>query len=96
MPSSTRYHVYYAHDGYWDYAGGFWIRLGDLNPNGTLVAELPASDPGGADPYWYLFELTGIPGNCSVSDPNPSTPLFEYTIRPGDTLEVEFTVACKP
>ena len=50
MPSSTRYHVYYAHDGYWDYAGGFWIRLGDLNPNGTLVAELPASDPGGLIP----------------------------------------------
>ena len=93
-PASIRYRVIYQHYGYWDY-GGTLTELGTLEPNGTLIAEVPASRESGADPYWYLFHLTGVPANCVAHDPNP---VLEggLTITFGDTLDIEYPVVCTP
>jgi hypothetical protein len=96
IPSSTRYHISHESFGYWDY-GGTSTFLGVLAPNDTLVAELPVSNEfSGADPYWYSFELRGIPANCSVQDDPHPYPLPGFTITFGDTLDIEYPVACSP
>lgn len=94
VPNSTRYEVWYEHYGYWDY-GGSWTFLGDLDPNGTLGATVAASTWSGADPYWYSFQLRGIPANCSAEDPHPY-PAPGFTITYGDVLDIEFRVTCSP
>ena len=84
-PSTTQYTVRYTHLGYSEYAralsalsDGSWPVVGSLDPNGTLVADLEASNDSGADPDWYDFELTDVPANCSVqkTDPEPWTLLL--------------------
>jgi hypothetical protein len=65
-----------------------------LEPNGTLLVDLPVSNSFGGDPYWYRFYLADVPGTCRADDPNPSQGGF--TIAHGDTLEVEFAVRCSP
>jgi len=89
IPSSARFIVMYEHFGYWDY-GGIADPLGAVAPNGTLIARLPASSFSGADPYWHYFRLTELPENCSVQ--SFREPWF--AIEAGDTLELEFAVAC--
>jgi hypothetical protein len=90
-PSLTRYRVWYEHFDYWGY-GGYVNYLGSLEPNGTLIVDLPVSSETGADPHWYHFHLEDVPSTCRADDPNPSQGGF--TITPGDALEVEFVVAC--
>jgi hypothetical protein len=93
IPSST-YRVWYEHFEYWGY-GGELTYLGDLEPNGTLVVDLPVSNIwSGGDPYWYRFYLRDVPSTCRVDDPHPSQGGF--TIAYGDTLDVEFEVRCSP
>lgn len=95
MPDSTAFSVRYEHFGYWDY-GGTSTYLGAVEPNGALIAELPVSSSGsGADPYWYRFYLDDVPANCTVRDPHPY-PAPGFTITRGDTLAVEFAIACSP
>ena len=93
LPSATPYRVWYEHYEYWGY-GGESLYLGDLEPNGTLVVDLPASNLWGGDPYWYRFYLADLARTCRADDPNPSQGGF--TIAQGDTLEVAFAVACSP
>jgi hypothetical protein len=93
-PTPTPYRVWYEHFDYWGY-GGVVNHLGELEPNGTLLVDLPVSSIGsGADPHWYRFYLQDVPGTCRADDPNPSQGGF--TIAHGDTLEVEFAVRCSP
>ena len=95
LPSSHTYRVWYEHFDYWGYLGGVMSYLGDLEPNGTLVADLPVSTESGADPSWYRFYLVDIPETCRADDPHPNSYSgFEITF--GDTLEVEFEVVCSP
>ena len=90
----TSYRVWYEHFNYWGY-GGVVNHLGELEPSGTLLVDLPVSNIwSGGDPYWYRFYLEDVPSTCSVDDPNPSRGGF--TIAYGDTLEVEFAVRCSP
>jgi hypothetical protein len=90
----TPYRVWYEHFDYWGY-GGVVNHVGDLEPNGTLLADLPLSNTlSGGDPYWYRFYLEEVPSTCRVADPNPSQGGFR--IAYGDTLEVEFAVRCSP
>jgi hypothetical protein len=89
IPSSARYQVWYDHYGAWDYGGGPLTELGELAPNDTLVAELPASSGSGADPYWYEFSLKGIPSNCNAYGARSN-------VMAGDTLDVTLTVQCPP
>jgi hypothetical protein len=103
VPSTTHYTVRYTHLGYWDYVRAFsavsdgsWPVVGSLDPNGTLVADLEASNDSGADPYWYDFELTDVPANCSVQQPIPNPGPYFFAIPAGDTLHIEFTVTCVP
>jgi hypothetical protein len=69
------------------------MSLGTIDPNGTMVAEVTASRESGADPYWYLFRLD-VPAPCGYLDPRPSSVAPGFTITPGDTLDVVFTVTC--
>jgi len=70
-------------------------HLGELEPNGTLLVDLPVSNIwSGGDPYWYRFYLEDVPSACRADDPNPSQGGF--TIAYGDTLQVEFEVRCSP
>jgi hypothetical protein len=95
LANPRQYHVWDEHFGYWDYAGN-WTDLGALDSSGTLVAQLPGSNTEtGGDPYWYEFYLMDASGTCGLWAPSPS-PLPGYSITSRDTLEVEFTVACKP
>jgi hypothetical protein len=103
LPSTSHYIVRYTHLGAWDYARAFgslsdgsWPVLGPLDPNGTLVTDLEASTESGADPYWYDFELTNVPSNCRVQNPIPNPGPYYFVIPAGDTLHIEFTVACAP
>ncbi len=89
LPSSTHYEVWYETFPYWDY-GGPLVRLDDLAPNDTLMAELPVS---GGIHYWYRFDLKGVPPVCSVGDPHPY-PLPGFVITYGDTLDVELAIRC--
>ena len=94
LPSSHTYRVWYEHFDYWGY-GGVVNHVGDLEPNGTLLADLPLSNTlSGGDPYWYRFYLEEVPSTCRVADPHPSQGGFR--IAYGDTLEVEFAVRCSP
>jgi hypothetical protein len=96
IPSSTAYQIWYESFGYWDY-GGTSTFLGVLAPNDTLVAELPVSNEfSGADPYWYHFALNGIPANCRLQDDPYPYPLPGFTITFGDTLDIEYPIACSP
>jgi hypothetical protein len=92
--TATPYRVWYEHFDAWGY-GGVVNHLGELEPNGTLLVDLPVSNTwSGGDPYWYRFYLEDAPSTCRADDPNPSQGGF--TIEDGDTLEVEFTVRCSP
>jgi len=94
-PSSTPYSVLHEHFGYWDY-GGPVSNLGTLEPGGSLIIELEASDTStGADPYWNDFYLEHVPANCKVRSPTPY-PLPGFTITPAETLDVEVAVTCTP
>jgi hypothetical protein len=94
LPSSTRYAVWYEHFSNWGY-GGEVVLLGVLDPNGTLVAELPASRQDGGDPYWYNFGLKDTPSNCNVSAISPS-PNPGFTVPAGGVLDLDFEVTCSP
>ena len=103
LPDTSPYTVRFTHLGYWDYARAFsslrdgsWPVLGAIDPNGTLVADLEATTDSGADPYWYDFELTDVPTNCSVQNPIPNPGPYYFTIPAGDTLHIEFAVTCSP
>jgi hypothetical protein len=103
LPGTSPYTVRFTHLGYWDYARAFgslsdgsWPVLGFLDPNGTLVTDLEASTESGADPYWYDFELTDVPANCTVQNPIPNPGPYYFAIPAGDTLHIEFTVTCAP
>ncbi len=87
IPPSTRYTVLHEVYGYWDY-GGTPTYLGDLEPNGTLIATVAPSFGG---PYWNLIHLTGVPANCRVSGPNPTD---RFTVMLSETIDIEFTVVC--
>jgi len=89
--SSARYDVWSDHSDAWGDGGGT-VRLGDVGPNGTLVAALRASTSGGGDPYLYDFRLENLHANCVV----PSGDLTLYRITAGDTLHVTLSVACTP
>jgi hypothetical protein len=93
-PGGTHYSVLHEHYGYWDYDGPV-SNLGFLEPGGSLVVELEATSSSGRDPYWNRFSLDHVPADCSVHDPNPASSLG-FTIKPGDTLEVELAVTCDP
>lgn len=92
VPDATRYSIGYATAGYWDIPGGLFL-LGALDPNGSLIVDVLASQESGADPYWYGFQLRDFPGNCSVRDPHPY-PAPGFEVLPGDTLDIEFAVTC--
>jgi hypothetical protein len=90
----TPYRAWYEHFDYWGY-GGVVNYLGELEPNGTLLVDLPVSNTwSGGDPYWYRFYLEDVPSTCRADDPNPSQGGF--TSAAGDTLDVEFEVRCSP
>jgi hypothetical protein len=91
----TPYRVWYEHFDAWGY-GGVINHLGELEPNGALLVDLPVSNRFGGDPYWYRFYLGDVPSTCRADDPNPSHSQGGFTIAHGDTLEVEFAVRCSP
>jgi hypothetical protein len=62
-----------------------WKRLGELEPNGTVVTS-PV-------PGLYQLNLRDIPPRCSVR-PSVLTPYF--TIRDDVTRNIEFRVECQP
>ena len=84
LDSYTVLHEVY---GYWDY-GGTPTYLGDLEPNGTLIATVA---PSFGEPCWNLIHLTGVPANCRVSGPNPTD---RFTVMLSETIDIEFTVVC--
>jgi hypothetical protein len=90
IPASTRYTVMHEVYGYWDY-GGTPTHLGDLKPNGTLVAKVEATGLGGY-PYWNIISLADVPGNCRVR-PNPTE---RFKVEVGDVIDIEFQVTCSP
>ena len=94
MPASAPYTVWFEGFGYWDYGGAGEVLLGALDSAGILVADMPASGSS-ADPYWYDFELRGVPADCTVktayANPNPG-----FMITRGDTLDLRFGVTCPP
>jgi hypothetical protein len=72
-------------NGYFCYYYGY-SYLGPVPPNDTLL--VPA-EPGVS----YLVELQDLPGECGVTGSNPVQP---PPALPGDTVVVEFPVACSP
>ena len=85
IPPSTRFTVLHESYGYWDY-GGTPIYLGDLEPNGTLIATVEPTSHSGY-PYWNLIHLTDVPANCRVNGPNPTE---RFTVMFGETIDIEF------
>ena len=77
------YSVWICDTGWYCYYNGPSL-LGTLAPNGTLVA---VAVPG----LSYYLELRDVPRNCSVQVPNPTAAVMPI---PGDTVDVEFPVAC--
>ena len=69
-------------DPYYCIYGG-QTRLGRLAPNGILLAEV--------GPNIRRLYLTDLPSNCRVGVPNPT---HEFTLAPGDTLDIAFPVKC--
>jgi hypothetical protein len=88
LPNSIRFDIWYDHYSYWGY-GGTPALLGAIEPNGSLVLELPASHAGGGDPYWYDFWLRDVPSRCSVRPISIHTPIMS-----GETLDLEFALTC--
>ena len=105
LPGTTPYTVCYYHTDPWGYSrvsdttgAGTCTLLGfsfldSLAPNGTLVTELTASSSN-PNYYWYDFELTGVPANCSVQKPIPDRGTHFFQIPLGGTLDLEFAVTC--
>jgi hypothetical protein len=60
--------------------------LGDLPPNGTLVAR--------ADPGIHRLWLANLPAHCSVRNASPYNPTPPFTVTNGDTLKRTFQVYC--
>ncbi len=94
VSESTRFSAIHAHYGAWDYNIGDWSSLGGVSPNGTLIARIPVSSGTGGDPYFYRFSLADIPVRCSAQAPTETNPNEPLTLSDGDTLDVEFSVAC--
>jgi hypothetical protein len=86
---STRFTVSYESYGYWDYGGEINL-LGQLQPNDTLLVDLPASGP---VHYWYHFYLSDLPRNCRTLDSHPYAN-SGVTITHQDTLDIRFEVLC--
>jgi hypothetical protein len=86
---STRFKVSYESYGYWDYGGEINL-LGQLQPNDTLLVNLPVS---GVVHYWYHFYLNDLPTNCRALDSHPY-PNSGVTITYQDTLDIRFEVLC--
>ena len=88
--------------GKWDYSlspnlvGDEGLLLGSLDPNGTLLTDVEASSQSGGDPYYYTFELRGVPESCSVQNPTPDPGPYFFTIPLSGTREIEFVVTCSP
>ncbi len=91
LPSAARFQVWYTHFDLWDYFGPL-ILLDTIDPNGTLVATVPAT--GSSDVYWYDFWLESVPGNCTVQKRPDKGQAPGFTLMAGETLEVEFAVSC--
>jgi hypothetical protein len=89
LPTSRRYEVWYEHYDPWGY-GGIPELLGTLNPNGSLLVELPASTESAPDSYWHDFRLQNIPSRCRVQPD-----WYHELIAPEDTLDIEFAVTCQ-
>jgi hypothetical protein len=94
VPSSTRFTITYEHFGAWDY-GGSVDTLGEVDPNGILVADVRASYWSGADPYWYFFRVE-LPPNCSVRTFDEPYPQGGFVIEAGDTIEFGYEIGCLP
>jgi hypothetical protein len=62
--------------------------VGNLAPNGTLLVPVD-----GAPGLGYSLELRDVPANCRVQVPNPTAFIIATD---GETLDVEFPVACSP
>ena len=62
-----------------------WRFLGELEPNGTLVAN--------REPGRYRLNLRDIPARCRV---RPSVLSPELTVTDNTTLDIEFRVTCSP
>ena len=104
--NTTHYTVCYYHTDPWGYSRASdptdvgtctqigYTSLGSLDPNGSLVADLPASSSN-PDYYWYDFLLTDVPANCSVQTPIPDPGPYYFSIPAGDTVHVEFAVTCR-
>jgi hypothetical protein len=72
-----------GHEYYCAYGGlGSW-RLGDVEPNGTLLADVASG--------LYVVWLRDIPAGCS-----PQYYGRYATVQSGRTLDVEFQVTCSP
>jgi hypothetical protein len=63
---------------------GTWRFLGELEPNGTLVAN--------PEPGRYQLNLRDIPARCGP--PGRLSP--EFTITANATIDIEFRVRCSP
>jgi len=61
-------------------------RLGDLRPNGTLVAR--------AAPGTHRLWLDNLPGHCSGRSVSPINPTQPFTVTNGDTLSLTVRVYC--
>jgi hypothetical protein len=62
-----------------------WTLLGELEPNGTLVAN--------REPGRYRLNLRDIPARCRV---RPSVLSPEFIVTDNATLDIEFRVRCSP
>jgi hypothetical protein len=61
-------------------------RLGDVSPNGTLVAR--------ATPGTHRLWLGGLPSYCSARNASPFNPTQPFTVTNGDTLSLTVRVYC--
>jgi hypothetical protein len=98
LPSSTRFRAMHGQYDYWGYGTDTYTPLGDVEPNGTLIALAPANGEGGY-PYWHDLWFDGVPGNCHADaeiDAEERNGLGSFALRYGDTVHVELTVTCSP
>jgi hypothetical protein len=85
----AQYRVQHGTSGYWDYGGpSSYADFALLAPNDTVIRELHIDMSGGN--WWHHFRLLDVPDGCTVQR-NPSV---QAELIYGDTLEIEFPVAC--
>ena len=81
------YSVLICDSGWYCYYNGPTF-VGNLAPNGSLLVPVHA-----VPHLAYQLELANVPATCEVQVPNPTAVLTPVA---GDTLDVEFPVACSP